>query len=177
MIDELNEALQVYHGKWHALAEGRNDKAFFRALQPVALGWKVADPTQYDRWRLELHEKSDLVTENWMNGRWIAKFVLREGMDIGGIRIIKIMQRRPHSDDALGIDHLDFVCPSMERAEPVLRAEPDLKWSWENNDIIDGYDWLSIWFDGTEAKVKADTVLDIVSRELQEISKQLRPQA
>ncbi|MEJ0072929.1 MAG: hypothetical protein WDN27_02470 [Candidatus Saccharibacteria bacterium] len=39
--------------------------------------------------------------------------------------------------------------------------------------MIDGYDWISIWFEGAEAKLKSDTVLDIVSAELTELSKEI----
>ena len=174
MIDELNTQLATYQKKWSKLIAGRQDKAFFESLKPVAVGWKIADPTQYERWRMELHEKSDHVIETWMNGRWVAKFVLRDIELESGIKIVKILQRRPHSKDELGLDHVDFYSPRFKSAEATLHGEDDLKWSWENNDIIEGYDWISVWFDGTEAKLKADTVLDIISAEMTQKSQSIQ---
>ena len=173
MIDELNKAIEAYHIKWHTLVAGRQDKAFFETLQPVAVGWKVAAREEYDQLRTELHDKCDMIVENWMNGRWIAKMILRDENLASGIKIVKIMQRRPNSTDAVGLDHLDFYSLEVEHAEAVLAKESNLKWSRESNDIISGYEWISLWFDDTEAKLKSSTVLDIVTAELQEINKEI----
>lgn len=173
MLDELNVAIREYNVKWQKLVNGRNDKVFFDELKPTAVGWKVADRSTYDKLVRELHDCTDKISETWMNGRWIAKLHLKDTKLEGDIEIIKVMQRRPDSKDALGLDHLDFFTPVFDKAEQVLKSEPGLKWSWESNDIKEGYDWLSIWFDSAEAKVKANTVLDIVADELQELSKQL----
>jgi hypothetical protein len=168
VIDELNTAIGEYWTKWRSLLAARQDKAFFEALKPTAVGWKVADRAEYDRLCKELHDQSSHVLETWMNGRWIAKCVLRDTELSGHIKIVKVMQRRPGSSDAAGLDHLDFYSPPLTATEAVLQKEPDLNWSRETNDIIEGYDWLSIWFEGTEAKLKSDTVLDIVATELQQ---------
>jgi hypothetical protein len=173
MIDEINKAIESYQTKWQALVDGRADKAFFEALRPTAVGWKVADRSEYNRVCAELRDKSDRVIETWMNGRWIAKFHLRDSKLNGDVEIIKIMQRRPGSNDAVGLDHIDFYAPEFEHAEQILKAEPDLKWSWESNDVIEGYDWLSIWFAETEAKIKADTVLGVIIKELGQLDERL----
>ncbi len=65
------------------------------------------------------------------------------------------------------------IVPRSRAPNPLLKQEADLKWTWESNDVIDGYDWISIWFEGAEAKLKSDTVLDIVSAELTELSKEI----
>jgi hypothetical protein len=173
VLSEYEQAMQAYLAKWHQLIDARADKAQFESLRPTALGWKVADRDEYDRRLAELHESASRIIETWMNGRWIAKVVLRDTVLPGGVTIIKIMQRRPDSTDAVGLDHADFYGSEMTSVEQTLTAEPDLKWSRESNDIIEGYDWLSIWFDGTEAKLKHDTVLGIVAAELQQINEQL----
>ncbi|SRR6266702_1390778 len=174
MIDELNEALEQYHAKWHKLVSGRRNKTFFEGLMPTAVGWKTADRAEYDRLCAELHDQSDHIAETWMNGRWIAKFHLRDVKLAGDIEIVKIMQRRPGSSDAVGIDHVDFYSTEVAGAERILQDEPDLKWTNESNDVIAGYGWISIWFDNTEAKLKRDTVLDIVSAELQQLSDKIK---
>lgn len=170
MIDELNTAISEYWTKWQALVAARHNKAFFEGLKPTAAGWKVTDRAEYDRICKELHDQSDRIVETWMNGRWIAKCVLRDSELSGHIKIIKVMQRRPGSDDAIGLDHLDFYSPPLTEVESVLQKESDLKWTRETNDILEGYDWLSIWFEGTEAKLKNDTVLDIIATELGQVN-------
>lgn len=166
MIEELQTELRAYNARWDTLVGARNEQPFFKAMRPVAVGWKVADPAQYERWRLELHAHSVQIVETWMNGRWIAKCLLRDPALLGGIAIVKIMQRRPASKDAVGLDHVDFYCnePPAD-IEMALKAETDLQWTRESNDSIDNYEWLSLWFDGTEAKLKNYTVLDILMAE------------
>jgi hypothetical protein len=166
MLETVGKGLELYWNKWDTLVATRQDKQFFRSLKPTAVGWKVEDRAEYDRLVAELHDKAGQVVETWMNGRWIAKLLLRDAELPGDVRIIKVMMRRPGSSDAVGLDHVDFYSPSIEEVEKKLTVESDLKWTRENNDIIAGYDWLSVWFDGTEAKLKNDTVLDIVAAEL-----------
>jgi hypothetical protein len=166
-MDEINGALKTYQQKWEQLVTERTNQAFFAYLKPTAVGWKVEDRTGYNAWLAQLHDQADHIMETWMNGRWVAKVHLREGALSNGATIVKIMERRPNSSDAVGLDHVDFLATTeLAWNKEVLTAEPDLKWSLENNDIIAGYEWLSVWFDGTEAKVKDDTVLDIVIAEL-----------
>jgi hypothetical protein len=174
MVDEYTTAVAAYLQKWQALAASRKNTEFFAGLQPTALGWKTTDRAEYTSRVAALHDTADQIVETWMNGRWVAKLHLKDVRLAGGIEIIKIMERRPDSTDATGLDHLDFYAPTeLAWNEEVLRAEPSLKWSKETNDIIDGYDWLSIWFDGTEAKIKHDTVLDIIAKELTDLSGKL----
>jgi hypothetical protein len=173
MLDKLNEALQDYDQKWQKLIAGRTDHAFFEALKPTAVGWKTTDRAEYDRLLAELHDQADNVAEIWMNGRWVAKLHLKDVRLTNGVEIVKIMQRRPGSTDAVGLDHVDFYGPEVAQMERILTSEPGLKWSRENNDILAGYDWLSIWFDGTEAKLKHETVLQIVRAELAELDKRI----
>lgn len=173
MIDEYNRAVDAYQAKWRSLVASRKDKSFFETLRPTAVGWKTTDRQEYAQLVAALHDQADLLVEKWMNGRWIAKLHLKDTKLNGGIEIIKVMQRRPGSTDATGLDHLDFYTPVFAQAEGALQAESDLTWSRESNDIIAGYDWLSIWFDNTEAKIKPDTVFDVVTTEMQNINKHI----
>lgn len=173
MVDEVNDALGNYFQQWQKLIGGRANQAFFKNLKPVAAGWKVADENEYRELYRELRGQCDLTVETWMNGRWIAKMHLKDTKLEGGIEIVKLMQRRPGSSDALGLDHVDFYGPAVAGAEKILAEETDLKWTHESNDVVDGYDWLSVWFAGTEAKLKSNTVIDIVVQELQEINRRI----
>lgn len=174
MIDEVRTALEAYQLRWDGLMAARADKSFFKSLKPVSVGWKVADKAEYDQKYEELRLQCDKIVETWMNNRWIAKMHLKESALPGGIEIIKLMQRRPGSDDAPGLDHVDFYSPLVEDAEAVLKHELELKWTNETNDAVEGYGWVSIWFDQTEAKLKSSTVLDIVSQELLELNKHIK---
>lgn len=173
MLEEINAALETYQQSWQKLIDGRTNRSFFEGLKPTAVGWKVADRATYDKLSAELHDQSDHVIETWMNERWVAKFHLKDTTLRNGIQIIKLMQRRPGSDDAVRLDHVDFYSPDVEAAEPLLKQETDLNWTWENNDVAAGYEWISLWFEGTEAKLKSDTVLDIVQAELKELSQKI----
>jgi hypothetical protein len=92
----------------------------------------------------------------------------------GDIKIIKIMQRRPDSNDALGLDHVDFYGPEVAQATTALDKETNLKWTPESNDAVDNYSWISLWFDGTEAKLRDGTVLDTIIGELQELNNDIK---
>ena len=169
MLDEINAATKEYLAKWQGLVDGRKNKEFFAAMRPTAVGWKVADYDEYRRVVDELRHTSGRIFETWMNDRWAAKLVLNEFELAGGIIIIKVMQRRPGKDDATGLDHVDFYAPETDRYEAVFTSETDLKIVLESNEAVDNYTWNSIWFDGTEAKIKPYTVLGTVADELREI--------
>lgn len=171
MIPELPQALDGYNKKWQALLAGRTNQPFFTNLKPVAIGWKVDTDDAYAAAYQLLRPQCDTIVETWMNGRWIAKLHLKNSTLAGGVQIIKLMQRRPGSDDALGLDHVDFYSPAVKDAETILSKEPGLQWSHETNDAIEAYGWLSVWFDGTEAKLKSSTVLDIVIQELRDVNR------
>lgn len=173
MIDEINRALQEYNRRWQALVDSRKDGQYFQQLKPVAVGWKVADLAQYDDIRAQLRPLAGMMHERRMNSRWISKIVLEDVELEGGICVVKLMQRRPASDDTLGLDHVDFYTPDVIELEEMMDREPDLKATQERNDAIDNYSWISIWFDGTEAKIKPYTVLDIAANEMKAVSQQL----
>ena len=173
MLDQINTALQNYFTQWQAVQGARTDETFFAALKPVALGWKTQDRAEYDRIYAELHDDCDHISEVWMNGRWIAKIHLRDQQVEGGIKIIKLMERRPESTDATGLDHVDFYTEATDNGRLVLAAEPNLKWTEETNDVLDDYTWISIWFGETEAKLKHSTVINNVIRELEIINQQI----
>jgi len=173
MLDKYNQAIQKYFEKWYKLLETRSNKQFFAQLQPTAIGWKVADRTEYNTLLTELHDSSDMIVEKWMNGRWIAKVHLKDTELDHDMQIIKIMERRPGSSDAVGLDHIDFYDPSRVDLTAVLNDEKDIRWSQESNDVMADYEWLSVWFADTEAKLKHYTVLGIIGAELDELERQI----
>jgi hypothetical protein len=167
MIDELRASLKTYEEKWHALAAERSDKAFFEGLRPTSVAWKTEDLADYDARMAELRDLCDQIFVVWMNGRWIAKLHLKEGLLPWNLRIIKLMQRRPGSTDPTGLDHVDFYTTAA--IEPVLIAEQDLKWTFEKNNA----QWHSVWFEGGEAKIRNDTICGVCADELRETEKEI----
>lgn len=175
MSDQINRALEEYFGKWQALIDGRQDeqnKEFFERLKPTAVGWKVADFDEYSRLLAKWRGACDTIVEKWINERWVAKLHLKEPLN-GDIELIELIVRRPDSASELGFNGVDFLCMEETNAKAILEEENDLKWSEEKNGISE---WISIRFDGTEAKLRPWTVLDLAQEELRLISNKIRGQ-
>ena len=170
MPDEYNTALKTYMQKWQRLAAARSNKAFFEGLQPTAFGWKVSDTAEFDERAQVLRDMSEQAHLGWVNERWLATFYLNEPLE-NGVRLVKLMERRPGSTDAVGLDNVDFLLAENVDAKAVLAAEPDLQWTEEMNG--DHCQWLSVWFDGTEAKLRRDTVLQVCVDEMLDCQGQL----
>jgi hypothetical protein len=170
MFDDVNQAIETYQSKWQALVAERKNKEFFERLKPTAIGWKVAGQAEYDRLFNQWREACDQIHIAWLNNRWLAAMHLRSEKLGSGIEIIKLMQRRPGSSDALGLDHMDFLDMEETNTKAILQEE-NIKWTEEENGMCT---WTSLWFAGTEAKLRPHTVFDVAVAELQEISKRIR---
>lgn len=171
MLEEINTALDIYLAKWQKFAAARKNKALFESLHPAAVGWKVADFGEFQRRLHELCQACDQIHMGVLNDRWIATLHLRDQKLGLGIELIKLMQLRPGSKDALGLDHLDFLLPAGTDTKSVLTQEQGLKWTDEKNGLCK---WTSIWFDNTEAKLRADTTFDVCAAELTAVSKKIK---
>lgn len=174
MFDELNQAIDGYLGKWQALIDARKDdknKEFFERLKPTSVGWKVADLAEYDHFFETWRDACDHIHVTWLNERWITELHLKDSKLHGDIEIIKLMQRRPNSSDALGLDHLDFLDMEETNTKAILAEEDDIKWSDEENGKCK---WTSLWFAETEAKLRQGTVLDVSIAEFRELSNKIR---
>lgn len=172
MIDELNQALTVYRAKWQLLLTKRNNKEFFERLRPTSVAWKAEDIVDFNTRFMQLRDLSDQVHIGWINERWLATFHLREVTLTEGLTVVKLMQRRNGSNDATGLDHLDFYFnPEVYTAKDVLSVESDLTWEEENNG--ERCKWLSVRFDNTEAKIRSDTVLDVCINEMKDVREQI----
>jgi hypothetical protein len=167
MQDKLNQALKDYRSRWDKMVTDRKDQVFFNELKPTAVAWKTTDLAEFDRIFAELREKADQIHLGWINERWLGTIHLREGELEHGIKIIKLMQRRPGSTDAVGLDHVDFYSEQVKDAENILKGEDGLKWTPEDNGHCH---WISLWFEGTEAKLRTGTTVDVCIKELEEIN-------
>ena len=171
MVEELSAAIDGYKAKWDTLIQEAGDKVFFDGLMPTSVGWKTEDIEDFNSRFAALRDLSDQVHLGWVNDRWLATFHLKDVVLPWGLTVVKLMQRRPGSSDATGLDHLDFYFnPGKVKAKDVLQNEA-IKWTEEKNG--DHCKWISIWFADTEAKVRSDTVLEVCAQELKDIEKQL----
>jgi hypothetical protein len=173
MIDRLNQALTDYQFKWERLLAGRAKPAFFASLKQTAVGWKTVDRAEYDQIFAELYDMCDVINSAWVGERWVTTMHLKSTVLTGDIEVVKLMQRRPGSKDAVGLDHVDFYSPEVARAENVLQGESDLRWTHERSGPTT---WISVWFDNTEAKLRMHTVVDSCIRELQQVNVRIKDQ-
>jgi hypothetical protein len=167
VIDELTTALKDYQAKWQAFVGERSDKTFFENLKPTSVAWKTEDLEDYDARLNELRDLSGEIFIKWMNDRWIAKICLREPLLPWNLRIIKLMQRRPNSTDAVGLDHVDFY--TAQKVEPILQKESNIKWNYEKNNA----EWYSVWFAAGEAKLRNDTICRVCADEMLDVEKEI----
>lgn len=173
MLDTLNLAIATYKSKWDALIAQSRDQRFFEGLRPTGVGWKVEDFAELQRKFHQLRDYCDQIHWGWLNERWLVTMHLREDDKLAlSVKVIKLMQRRPNSKDVVGLDHMDFLIPESADAKAVLATEKDLKWTEETNG--DFCKWISIWFDGTEAKLRSDTTLDVCIAEMQDINERIK---
>lgn len=169
MIDELQQALKEYQASWQKLVSNRNDQDFFRQLKPTAVAWKMVDLADFNRRFDELRDFCDQIHLGWVNERWLATLHLKSARLSWQISVVKLMQRRPGSTDAVGLDHVDWLMPAKRDGRAILQGEQDLKWSEEKNGSYSN--WLSVWFADTEAKLRTGTTLGVCAAELQEVEK------
>ncbi len=167
MFGPLNEALEAFHKKWHALVAARVDPAFFGSLKIAGVGWKTEDMAEFDHLFKQLRAVSSQAHLAWINERWIATFILRDpGHLCCEIPLVKLMQRRPGSNCPVGLDHVDFLLPKGVAPEEALAKEPDLTWTPEANEPHSK--WISLRFDDCEAKLRTETTISACISELQE---------
>jgi hypothetical protein len=146
----------------------RQQADFFKTLKPTALGWKTTDLDEYDQIFASLRDECDQIHIARLNDRWLATMHLKDAKLEGGIEIVKLMQRRPGSEDKTGLDHLDFMVSDMAKAHEILNNEPNLKWTNETNNP--NCHWISIWFENTEAKIRDGSVIDVCIAELKDVN-------
>lgn len=173
MIDELNNAIVKYQDKWQIVVDAVHDKPIFENARAHAVGWKTVDLADFDNRFNELRDNSEQIHLVWLNERWIATMILHDIQLSWGIRVVKLMQRRPHSTDAVGLDHVDFFAPDFGDASIMGKLEPELKWTDEANGSCK---WTSLWFNGGEAKMRRESVIDVSIAEMRGANKRIMDQ-
>jgi hypothetical protein len=169
--EALSQSLDKYFAKWDEYVARMGLYAISSKMRPLAVGWKVSNRPEYRRVMSVLDNYAKQIHSVTMDGRKFATVVLDEPL-ARGITIIKVIERREGSRDAVGLDHVDFYLPIIEGfAEMLERGEAN--WRRQGNAT---YKRVSVRFgpESTfEAKVMDYTVLDIAADELDNASKRI----
>lgn len=165
-LTEIKRAVIVFKEYWETLdvADALN---FPKA---TAIGWKVGDLVAFKQTVVDLIPETTQLHIGDVNDRKIGSFVLRQPLGMGGLQVVKVLQRRPGREDPLGFDHIDFTVPNREIIERIL-AEHAVPYEQESNDA---HEWISARLpNGTEVKFVDHTVLDVCAQELSDASRSL----
>ncbi|MEO8912040.1 MAG: hypothetical protein ABI303_03585 [Candidatus Saccharimonas sp.] len=169
--EALSQSLDKYFFKWDEYVGRMGLYAIASKMRPIAIGWKVANRTEYRRVMSVLDTYAKQIHSVEVTGRKFATVVLNEPL-VRGITVIKVIERREGSRDVLGLDHVDFYLPIIEGiAEMLERGEAN--WRRQGNDT---YKRVSVRFGPEslyEAKIIDHTVLDIAADELDNASKRI----
>ena len=166
-MEDIKKALDTYLAAWQAWHK-TNDVGFGK-LRPTQVGWKVADEAMLGSLVDAFLPHTTQAHIGTVDNRKIAVLLLSP--PVSRVPLLQIMQRRPDSTDALGLDHVAFYCPEIASLEAKLKTSR-LDWEHQRNP---GHAWISVWFEDAdgrrqEAKFFDHTSFDIGAIELQEAS-------
>ena len=140
-------------------------------MRPIAVGWKVANRAEYRRVMSVLNNYASQIHSVTVGKRKFATVILEEPLS-RNISIIKVIERREGSRDAVGLDHIDFYLPIVEGvAEMLERGQAN--WRRQGNET---YKRISVRFGPEalfEAKIIDHTVLNIAADELNYASQKI----
>jgi len=169
-MEEFSTRTQAFLDGWQQFAQARTNADYFANLKPTAIGWKYTDRDEVMQHFAEIRDLCEQVHFGWINERWVICMYLKDATLPGDIKVIKLMERRPGSTDAVGLDHVDFY-DATDTAKQHAEQEPDIKWTEESNGAH--CKWISIWTDAGEAKLRTDTVLNVCAKEMLEYEQRI----
>jgi hypothetical protein len=159
----LKDSLAAYRKAWKAFVVINHLEAFEHTLEPVAISWKVEHKVAlYGNLRL-IGDQAEQVHIGTINDRFIAMAVLKK--QYAEARIIKLLERRTHSQDPLGLDSLDYYVRDLAATYELLKAA-GARVDQDHNDV---HEWLRLRFGKNheyEAKFIDHSLLDVAITEL-----------
>jgi hypothetical protein len=162
--ETLKKALEDYNAAWKAFLVVRHLETLEHTAVPNTISWKVADKADLFAVLESLKTDAEQMHVGTVNDRLIASVVLHKPYD--GMSIVKILERRPGSDDPLGLDSLDYMVKDPEHTYELLKdAEAHIV--KESNEV---HDWLSLRFGKNlefEAKFVDHLVLAVAIKEME----------
>ncbi len=159
-------ALQRYNLAWRAFLNEYDLHDFAAYAQATTLGWKVADKAKLFSSLQSIAIDIEQVHIGTVDERHIASVILHTPLE-ANLWILKILERRAGSKDALGLDSIDYLVPDIEQTFRGLETA-GVYVVREQNDM---HKWLSVRFgqnDEFEAKFSDQLVLDVAGRELKD---------
>lgn len=166
-LEDLDLKVAEYWNKWNEFRLKYKLSDFI----PTTVGYKVADINNFNDIlnQLLVDGSASQLHIGSVNKRYIASVVLTKPL-FNKIQILKLMQRRPDSEDPVGLDHLDFYVENLTDTEKEFKSLNLSGWNWESNDA---HKWISLRFYGLEAKFVDHLVLDVGVSEMNQASKKL----
>jgi hypothetical protein len=165
--DKLSRGLRAYFVIWDSF---RKDNKLTKYI-PNTVGWKAEDIDEFNN-ILGLLLSSSVVNQchiGYVDERYIASIVFHEPIH-KNIYILKLMQKRTGSSDPSGLDHVDFFVNQLRNVEDEFNNRSIGNWEYESNEA---HKWISLKFEGTEAKFVDHIVLDVCVTELKNVSAKL----
>lgn len=102
---DILQALTAYKSAWNILIKENKLEQLDRTIIPTTLSLKVADKNRLFQQLQSVVDQIDQLHIGTVNNRFIASIFLTTTIE--GLPILKILERRPGSDDPLGLDSLD----------------------------------------------------------------------
>lgn len=167
-LNDLDNKSKQYWQLWDEFRKENN----LPDLKPSTVAFKAQNIEEFNQILGSLLE-TDVVNQchiGFVDKRYIASIVLRKPVFFKDVKIIKLMQRRPNSTDPVGLDHMDFYINNLKEMENVLKKNDVKGWGYESNE---SHRWISLRFNGIEAKFVDHLVLDVCVKELKNVTKEL----
>jgi hypothetical protein len=162
----LDSELSGQQQAWSELL-AKHQLPIFRA---TTLSLKVADKAALYKILTDNQDNIGQVHIGTVSDRYIASAILNE--PVFDMPILKILERRPGSEDPLGLDSVDYLVHDLVQTYEHFVAA-DLPIVKENNEM---HEWLSLRFgpdNRFEAKLTDHIVLAVAIKELQASIEQL----
>lgn len=137
--------------------------------EPTAIGWKVANLDELHQVVIRATDMGvEFVSIQSFEHLYAATIVMNS--EVGGMRILKVIQRNSDSDDLLGLDHIDFFISSRDEIISILRQQSDFVLDFSSDGARE---WISVDCDGREARLITYSELDIVSQQAKALKQDL----
>jgi hypothetical protein len=161
--DLLKTSLLSYEKAWKAFIVINHFESIESSWQRVAISWKVEHKVAlYGNLRL-IGDQAEQIHIGTINDRFIAMAILKK--PYSGVRMIKLLERRPGSQDPLGLDSVDYRVDDLEKTYELLKAAGAHVEEQHN----DWHNWLSLRFGKDhefEAKFMDHSLLNLVDKQL-----------
>lgn len=164
--DSLKTSLVNYEKAWKAFVVINHFESIEPSWQRVAISWKVEHKVALFGNLRRIGDQAEQIHIGTINDRFIAMAILKK--KYAGVRMIKLLERRPGSQDPLGLDSVDFRVDDMDVTYELLKTA-GAHVAREHNDV---HAWLSLRFGKNheyEAKFIDHSLVGVAISELETV--------